>query len=220
MKRATDEEILKQEETDKLGEFKIPATNCEQVTKMRRHKRIKMKPPWLKITFIQTNRTRATSSELKRQTIFALAAFMFVFILQTPIDTHCDSARIADTSTKLSAKLVGPLSGYESKSEEANSNAADGVASAPMIVGNRVDSDGAEEANGEHEPDKSSSEASSLAPRFAQSHDSTVIASIYQNEVYLPCKILNLDEDQTVSCEQQSSNLLLERRWISICLLS
>lgn len=42
-------------------------------------------------------------------------------------------------------------------------------------------------------------------PRFAPSEakDLIVIASSWQNEVYLPCKIINLDEDQTVGLRRQ-----------------
>lgn len=41
--------------------------------------------------------------------------------------------------------------------------------------------------------------AAGRAPKFEFAADTLVLGSAWQSEVFLPCKILNLEEDQTVS---------------------
>lgn len=48
-----------------------------------------------------------------------------------------------------------------------------------------------------------------VSPEFASKQEKLVIASKWDNEVFLPCKINNLDEEQTVSSSWKWSNLVL-----------
>lgn len=65
--------------------------------------------------------------------------------------------------------------------------------------------------NGDNSAEELSSSSSSSSgyqrPKFAPLADDErrVVASRWQNEVFLPCRILNLDEDQTVSGACDSS---------------
>lgn len=154
----------------------------------RRRSRVKMKPPWPPMVCQQEARRARTSTScfpIKKPSLSLLLSLLLVIISFT----SCDRPRTRGSSSSMLA-------------------AATAAAGAPTLIDDdhhqRLRS-AAAAASEPGQPADVSSEAAITAaatPHFAPNEpkDLIVIASSWQSEVYLPCKIINLDEDQTVSC--------------------
>lgn len=147
----------------------------------RRRKRARTKPPW------------------PLRSVLLLLLLLLPQLLQVIISCDCAAPSLVPAGQEAgeSAALAGPARDkwqVSSGSRQARAQRTQGDAPVTKAA------EASEPAElGEADELEELAERQADAPKFDPNQPALVVGSSYQNEVYLPCKILNLNEDQTVS---------------------